>query len=67
MALGSTTAVVKKIWKVEKPHLISRFGGKSTNLILDSWVPISSLDGVNNVQNVIQKGFDLDRHKGLLF
>ena len=67
LALGSTTPVLKQMWAVTSPHLISSFEKASQGMLtLDSWVDSSKLNEDNRIEEICSKGFNIPA-AGLVF
>ena len=60
MSLGTSTAVIKDLWSVSKPHLNRQFErllNKKKMLTISSFVDINSLDRSTNIDQVVTRGF----------
>ena len=69
LALGTSTAVIKNMWSVSKPHLnlqYEKLKGKKSMLNVVSFVDVKSLDKTTTVEKIISEGFDIPK-KGKIF
>lgn len=67
LGLGSTTPVLKQMWAITSPHLISSFEKASQGLLtLDSWVDTTKLNEDNRIEEVCSRGFNIPP-AGLVF
>ena len=67
LCIGSTTPVLKEMWSISSPHLISNFEKNSNGmLVLDSWIDVSRLSEDNRIEEISSRGFNIPP-SGLVF
>lgn len=61
LSLGTTSAVIKEIFKISNTHASSEFSNYAKgSIVLESFIETGKLVDQNNLQKVVQKGFDIN-------
>lgn len=62
LSLGTSTAIIKNMWSVSKPHLNLQFekmASQKNKLKINSFVDVRSLDSSTSLERIIKEGFDI--------